>query len=86
MISDTSVFLVAACNGTQFTSTRFLETLSRLSITHRRRANHHPEVNSIERFHRSLKEEEVWVREYRSMRRARRREDDTKELASVGDT
>src|SRR5215472_14330758 len=31
-------------------------------ITHRRTAYHHPEGNSyIERFHRSLKEEEVWT-------------------------
>lgn len=59
-------------NGTQFTSTRFMETLSRLGITHRRTAYHHPEGNSyIERFHRSLKEEEVWVHEYRSMEEAR---------------
>ena len=37
-------------------------------ITHHRTAHHHPEGNSyIERFHRSLKEEEVWVYEYRSM-------------------
>ena len=44
-------------NGTQFTSSRFLETLARLGITHRRTADHHPEGNSyIERFHRSLKE------------------------------
>jgi len=41
-------------NGTQFTSSRFLETLGRLGITHRRTAYHHPEGNSyIERFHRS---------------------------------
>jgi autotransporter-associated beta strand protein len=47
-------------NGTQFTSSWFLETLGRLGITHRRTAYHHPEGNSyIERFHRSLKEEEV---------------------------
>jgi putative transposase len=59
-------------NGTQFTSTRFMETLSRLGITHRRTAYHHPEGNSyIERFHRSLKEEEVWVHEYRSVEEAR---------------
>jgi putative transposase len=59
-------------NGTQFTSTRYMETLSRLGITHRRTAYHHPEGNSyIERFHRSLKEEEVWVHEYRSMDEAR---------------
>lgn len=59
-------------NGTQFTSTRYMETLARLGITHRRTAYHHPEGNSyIERFHRSLKEEEVWVHEYRSMEEAR---------------
>ena len=59
-------------NGTQFTSSRFIETLNRLSITHRRTAYHHPEGNSyIERFHRSLKEEEVWTAEYRSMEEAR---------------
>jgi transposase InsO family protein len=60
------------CYGTQFTSSRFIETLHRLSITHRRTAYHHPEGNSyIERFHRSLKEEEVWTAEYRSMEEAR---------------
>jgi putative transposase len=49
-----------------------METLSRLGITHRRTAYHHPEGNSyIERFHRSLKEEEVWAHEYRSMEEAR---------------
>jgi putative transposase len=59
-------------NGTQFTSTRFVQTLSRLGITHRRTAYHHPEGNSyIERFHRSLKEEEVWVHEYCSLEEAR---------------
>jgi len=58
-------------NGTQFTSSRFLETLTRLGITQRRTAYHHPEGNSyIERFHRSLKEEEVWTAEYRSMEEA----------------
>ena len=59
-------------NGTQFTSTRFIETLNRLGITHRRTAYHHPEGNSyIERFHRSLKEEEVWTAEYRGVEEAR---------------
>jgi putative transposase len=59
-------------NGTQFTSTRFMETLNHLGITHRRTAYHHPEGNSyIERFHRSLKEEEVWGSEYRSLEEAR---------------
>lgn len=59
-------------NGTQFTSTRFLDTLSRLGITHRRTAFNHPEGNGmIERFHRSLKEEEIWLNEYRSLEEAR---------------
>jgi putative transposase len=59
-------------NGTQFTSARFMETLTRLGITHRRTAYHHPEGNSyIERFHRSLKEEEVWTSEYRTLSEAR---------------
>ena len=58
-------------NGTQFTSTRFVETLSRLGITHRRTAYNHPEGNGlIERFHRSLKEEEIWLNEYRSLAEA----------------
>ena len=59
-------------NGTQFTSSRFIETLNPLSITHRRTTYHHPEGNSyIERFHRSLKEEEVWTADYRSLEEAR---------------
>lgn len=58
-------------NGTQFTSARFVETLNRLGITHRRTAYNHPEGNSyIERFHRSLKEEEVWLNEYQSFDQA----------------
>lgn len=55
-------------NGTQFTSTRFVETMSRLGITDRRIAYNHPEGNgAIERFHRSLKDEEIWLNEYRSL-------------------
>lgn len=59
-------------NGTQFTCTRFLDTLMRLGIIHRRTAFNHPEGNGmIERFHRSLKEEEIWLNEYRSLEEAR---------------
>jgi transposase InsO family protein len=48
------------------------KTLAQLGITHRRTAYHHPEGNSyIERFHRSLKEEEVWTAEYRNVHEAR---------------
>ena len=47
------------------TSARYVDTLNRLSITHRRTAYNHPEGNTyIERFQRSLKEEEVWLNEY----------------------
>jgi len=70
--SRSSTLTLTTDNGTQFTSTRFLETMRRLGITHRRTAYHHPEGNSyIERFHRSLKEEEVWTAEYRSLEEAR---------------
>ena len=60
---------LTADNGTQVTSSRFLETLGRLGITHRRTAYHHPEGNSyIERFHRSLEEAQAsiarWIEEY----------------------
>jgi putative transposase len=59
-------------SGTQFTSSRFMEMLVKLGITHRHTAYHHPEGNNhIERFHRSLKKEEVWATEYRSLREAR---------------
>jgi putative transposase len=68
---DASVTLTTD-NGTQFTSTRFIETLNWLGIIHRRTAYNHPEGNSyIERFHRSLKEEEVWTTEYRNLQEAR---------------
>ena len=70
--SRESDLVLTTDNGTQFTSARFMETLARLGITHRRTAYHHPEGNSyIERFHRSLKEEEVWTSEYRSLGEAR---------------
>jgi transposase InsO family protein len=59
-------------NGTQFTSARYVETLNQLGITHRRTAYNHPEGNSyIERFHRSLKEEEVWLNEYQNFDQAK---------------
>ena len=59
-------------NGTQFTSARYVETLGQLGIQHRRTAYNHPEGNSyIEPFHRSLKEEEVWIKEYQSFDHAR---------------
>jgi putative transposase len=59
-------------SGTQFTTSRLPETLARLGIMHRRTAYYHPEANNyIEWFHRSLKEEEVWASEYRTIEEAR---------------
>ena len=67
-----SGLVVNTDNGTQFTSTRFVDTLTRLGISHRRTAFNHPEGNGmIERFHRSLKEEEIWLNEYRSLNEAK---------------
>jgi transposase InsO family protein len=60
-------------NGTQFTSSRFSETLNRLGSTDRRTAHHHLEGNGyIERFYRRLTEEDVWTAEYRSVQEARK--------------
>src|SRR5437016_2687189 len=43
--SRESDLVLTTDNGTQFTSSRFMETLARLGITHRRTAYHHPEGN-----------------------------------------
>lgn len=65
------IFTLTTGNGTQFTSPRFLQTLWRLGITIGGRHIINPERNSyIERFHRSLEEEEVWTAEYRSLEEA----------------
>ena len=53
---------LATDNGTQFTSTRFLETLAWLEIIRRRTAYHHPEGHSYtERFHRELEGGRSWT-------------------------
>src|ERR1700730_10912417 len=53
--------------GTQFNSERFLKTLGQLGITHRRTAYHLRATATSERFHRNLKEQEVWIAEYRAL-------------------
>jgi len=59
-------------NGPQFTSRLYEGELSSLGITHRRTAYNHPEANGmVERFFKSLKEEEVWQNEYASLEEAR---------------
>ena len=54
--------LILTLRGSRGGAARYVETLNRLGIQHRRTAYNHPEGNGyIERFHRSLKEEEVWI-------------------------
>ncbi len=58
-------------NGCQFTSRRFVETLRVHDITHSRTGYNNPEGNAmVERFYRTLKEEEVWLKEYQVIREA----------------
>jgi putative transposase len=59
-------------NSAQFTSTRFLETLGRSGVMHRRTTYRHPEGNGyIKRLQRSLKEEEMGLAKYRNLGEAR---------------
>lgn len=59
-------------NGSQFTSRRFVQTLKTLDIAPIRTSYRHPQSNGkIERWYRTLKEEEVWSNEYRSLQEAR---------------
>jgi transposase InsO family protein len=63
--------ILAIDTGSQFTSSRFMGTLAHLCIAHRKTAYHRPEGNSyIQRFHRSLKEEELLTSEYRRLAEA----------------
>ena len=54
-------------NGSQFTSTRFLDDCQHLGITTSRTAYRHPDGNTfIERLYRTLKEECVWPNDFAS--------------------
>lgn len=65
--ADTRLKLVHD-NGSQFTSRDFQKTLDTLGIVSIRTAYKHPRSNGlIERWFRSLKEEEVWLHEYTSI-------------------
>ncbi len=58
-------------NGCQFTSRRFVLALKSLGITPSRTGYNNPEGNAmVERFYRTLKEEEVWLKEYQDIREA----------------
>ncbi len=58
-------------NGCQFTSRRFVLALKSQDITHSRTGYNNPEGNAmVERFYRTLKEEEVWLKEYQDIREA----------------
>lgn len=59
-------------NGSQFTSRDFVQTLKTLEITPIRTSYRHPQSNGkMERWYRTLKEEEVWPNEYRSLQEAK---------------
>lgn len=59
-------------NGSQFTSRDFVSTLKILGIEQIRTSYKHPQSNGkMERWYRTLKEEEVWVNEYQNLEEAR---------------
>jgi putative transposase len=59
-------------NGSQFTSRDFVSTLKTLEIEQIRTSYKHPQSNGkMERWYRTLKEEEVWANEYRTLEEAR---------------
>ncbi|TDY37197.1 putative transposase [Alicyclobacillus sacchari] len=52
-------------NGCQMTSRRFVQAMKDCQVKHERTGYHNPDADGyIERFFRSLKEEEVWMQEY----------------------
>lgn len=58
-------------NGPQMTSRRFKGVLAACDITHERTGYNNPDGDAyIERFFRTLKEEEVWLHDYRSFAEA----------------
>jgi len=59
-------------NGCQMTSKRFVKVLRDCGITHERTGYNNPDANAfIERWFRTLKEEVVWLTEYRDFDEAR---------------
>ncbi|GMA58943.1 hypothetical protein GCM10025858_34460 [Alicyclobacillus sacchari] len=59
-------------NGCQMTSRRFIQAMRACQINHERTGYNNPDDDGyIERFFRSLKEEEVWLQEYSSFAEAK---------------
>ena len=59
-------------NGSQFTSNSYTRMLKTLDIEHIRTSYKHPQsIGMIERWHRSLKEEEVWLDGYETLKKAK---------------
>ncbi len=64
--------MLGSDNGSAFTARRFLETLGRLGIGHRRGGYRDPESQAfIESWFGKLKEREVWLNEYETLDDAR---------------
>jgi len=65
LIEESEVITLVSDNGPQFTSQRFREYLQSAPFRHVRARSHHPEtLGMVERFHQSLKYEEVWPNDY----------------------
>ena len=59
-------------NGCQMTSRRFVQAMKDCQVNHERTGYNNPDADGyIERFFRSLKEEEVWMQEYDSFTEAK---------------
>jgi len=65
VIEESEVITLVSDNGPQFTSRRFREYLQSAPFRHVRARSHHPEtLGMVERFHQSLKYEEIWPNDY----------------------
>lgn len=65
VIEESEAITLVSDNGPQFTSRRFREYLQSAPFRHVRARSHHPEtLGMAERFHQSLKYEEIWPNDY----------------------
>lgn len=64
--------IVRTDNGCQMTSRRFIKSLLTCEITHQRTGYNNPDANAfIERWFKTLKQDEVWLKEYSDFNDAR---------------
>jgi len=64
--------IVRTDNGCQMTSRRFIKSLLTCEITHQRTGYNNPDANAfIERWFKTLKQDEVWLKEYSDFNEAK---------------